>query len=86
MQAVEIDVSNLAPPEPMEKIFFHLAQLPQHQYLKVHHHRLPYPLFKILTEHDWQYNYQESEQGGYIIYIYRVSDANLFNNTILIEP
>jgi len=79
MQAIEIDVSDLAPPEPMEKIFFQLAKLKPKHYLKVLHHRLPYPLFKILAENNWQYYYQETNPEGYIIYIYRTSETDLFN-------
>lgn len=82
MQAIELDVSDLAPPEPMEKIIFHLAKLANQHYLKVYHRRLPYPLFKVLVENGWQYYHQETKQGGYIIYIYRKNDAELFNKII----
>lgn len=43
-----IDVSGLEPPEPMERILDALADLPEGDWLLVHHRRDPRPLYPLL--------------------------------------
>lgn len=50
---IPIDVSELEPPEPMERILVRLRQLQAGQLLRVRHRREPIPLYPML------------EQGGY---------------------
>jgi uncharacterized protein DUF2249 len=76
MKAVFIDVSELAPPEPMVKILTALAQLPHDHYLKINHSRIPFPLFTRLTENNWCYQYSHNSGGGITLYIYH-QDAKL---------
>jgi len=87
MQAVEIDVSDLPPPEPMKIICSQLAHLPLKHCLKIHHRRLPRPLFKTLVESNWHYSYQQIETiennlQHYLIYIYRTNERQLFEQSI----
>jgi len=43
-----IDVSKLEPPEPLERILDSLAEMAPGDWLKVLHHREPYPLYGML--------------------------------------
>jgi hypothetical protein len=87
MKVIEIDVSELPPPMPMQKIVANLTLLPQKAYLKVYHRRLPVPLFPTLLENNWQYGYQsvsdkKNMEKHYFIYIFRKCDVNLFKQTM----
>ncbi len=71
MNLVNIDVRELAPPEPMTAILHALAKLPHDQCLLVHHSRQPFPLYEKLNSAGWAY-YCEAKAGGeFFIYIYR---------------
>lgn len=48
-----IDVSDLAPPEPLEHILDALADLPPGDWLRVHHRRDPHPLYPMLRNMDY---------------------------------
>ena len=43
-----LDVSDLEPPEPMERILDALDGMPKEDWLRVRHRREPYPLYNIL--------------------------------------
>lgn len=43
-----IDVSDLEPPEPLERILDALADLPDGDWLRVKHRREPFPLYGML--------------------------------------
>lgn len=43
-----VDVSSLAPPEPLERILDALIDLPTGDWLRVHHRREPFPLYGLL--------------------------------------
>ncbi len=58
MQEVVIDVSELAPPEPMTAILMALAKLKAQHYLKVLHRREPFPLYPKLVAAGWNYHCQ----------------------------
>lgn len=45
-----LDVSKLEPPEPMEQIIDALADMPEDDWLRVHHRREPYPLYNMLSQ------------------------------------
>ncbi|PCI63288.1 MAG: hypothetical protein COB35_01465 [Gammaproteobacteria bacterium] len=78
MKAHCLDVSDLAPPEPMSTILTALAQLPAKHYLKIIHSRIPYPLLTKLDENGWNYRYcpkQKSNNHEKIcLFIYRSND------------
>ena len=51
-----IDVSALEPPEPLEQILDHLADLVPGDWLRVRHRRDPVPLYRMLRDmgYHWQ--------------------------------
>ena len=53
MEFVAVDVSELAPPEPMTVILTALANLEQGDCLFVTHRRQPFPLYEKLTQAGW---------------------------------
>lgn len=75
MEIVSIDVSQLAPPEPMKEILLALSALSPEQCLEVKHSRQPFPLYEKLLAASWCYHCQLTEQGkGHeqiFLYIYR---------------
>lgn len=75
-QVVEIDVRELAPPEPMTAILLALSSLPQSNVLRVHHSRQPFPLYEKLTAAGWHYECEEADHY-FLISIYRQQDRPL---------
>ncbi len=71
MEAVHIDVSELAPPEPMTKIISALAKLTPQQCLVVKHSRQPFPLYEKLQAAGWQYHCQQNGENQFTISIYQ---------------
>lgn len=51
-----LNVSDLEPPEPLERILDALADLPEGDYLQVLHRREPHPLYGMLRNmgYHWQ--------------------------------
>ncbi|WDE03370.1 DUF2249 domain-containing protein [Thalassomonas viridans] len=86
MDEIYLDVSELAPPDPMTKILMALVELKTGQYLKVAHSREPVPLYEKLREAGWgfvcQPNLAEQDKAGnntrirYFIYIYRLAEQD----------
>lgn len=72
---LEIDVSELPPPEPMERILDALENLPRGEYLRVRHSRQPWPLFDILGELGYDYEMEELGPSAFEIRIWRAADA-----------
>ncbi len=73
MQIINIDVHELAPPEPMTVILQALADLLPEQCLHVRHNREPFPLYEKLTTAGWAYYCQQPNEGDIRIYIFRQS-------------
>ncbi|WDE01105.1 DUF2249 domain-containing protein [Thalassomonas actiniarum] len=89
MDEIYLDVSELAPPDPMSKILMALAELQAGQYLRVAHSREPVPLYEKLQPAGWGYSCQvnspdAANQGAenpntairYFIYIYRLAEQD----------
>lgn len=55
LDVIPIDVSELEPPEPMERILAHLQQLQTGQLLRVRHRREPFPLYPLLEQAGFEY-------------------------------
>ena len=70
MVIIPIDVSELEPPEPMERIIAHLKQLQAGQLLRVRHHREPFPLYPMLEEARYKYCCIPSGTEAFLIYIW----------------
>ena len=69
-EIVDIDVSGLEPPEPMEQIFARLAQLHDRQLLRVRHRREPYPIYPMLAEAGFDHCCVQSGAENFLIYIW----------------
>ena len=79
MEVMTVNVSALAPPEPMQVILSSLAQLPNGTVLKVIHRREPFPLYERLLAHGWLYHSKQVLDESYIIYIAKEPDKQQFN-------
>ncbi|MEY8199271.1 MAG: DUF2249 domain-containing protein [Colwellia sp.] len=78
MEFVAIDVSELAPPEPMTVILTTLAGLEQKHCLLVTHRRQPFPLYEKLIQAGWAYHCQAHDDDNISLFIYRQIDQQLF--------
>ncbi|MEW8022285.1 MAG: DUF2249 domain-containing protein [Candidatus Thiodiazotropha sp.] len=60
---LRLDVRELEPPVPLERILETLEELPSDDWLKVRHSREPYPLYSLLRElgFDWSTRWQNGE-------------------------
>ncbi|WDE13800.1 DUF2249 domain-containing protein [Thalassomonas haliotis] len=91
MDEIYLDVSELAPPDPMTKILMALAELQAGQYLRVAHSREPVPLYEKLQVAGWGYLCLTNSSGSksvnqdaanqdtsirYFIYIYRLAEQD----------
>jgi uncharacterized protein (DUF2249 family) len=56
MTEQHIDVSDLDPPEPLERILDSLADLPSGQWLRVTHRRDPLPLYRMLKDMGYRWH------------------------------
>lgn len=65
----ELDVSNLEPPEPLERILDALMELRPGDHLAVRHRRLSHPLFDMLRRMGHRYE-TSGEEGRYRILIW----------------
>jgi uncharacterized protein (DUF2249 family) len=72
MNALTLDVSLLAPPEPMKQVLSALASLPSNHYVKMIHRREPFPLYQTLSENGWRFfTKQLNDEPRFAIYICR---------------
>lgn len=51
-----LDVSELEPPEPLERILDALADLPAGDCLRVRHRREPFPLYRMLRDMGYRWH------------------------------
>ena len=65
-----LDVSDLEPPEPMERILDTLADIPEDDWLLVRHRRDPVPLYRILTDMGYQWRTERLAPGRFEILIW----------------
>jgi hypothetical protein len=87
MNFIQIDVSNLAPPEPMMAILSALSELENplrttHQCLVVKHRREPVPLYEKLTLAGWAYHCQINTEDDILLFIYRQTSQQAFEQHI----
>ena len=76
MSAVRLlDVSELAPPEPMERILAEVESLAPGEYLRVLHRREPWPLFPLLEQRGFGYELRPCQPPGFAILIWRAGDG-----------
>jgi len=67
---ISIDVSELEPPEPMERTLAHLKQLQAGQLLRVRHRREPFPLYPLLEQAGFKYCCVQIGPEIFLIYIW----------------
>jgi len=67
---VTLDVSRLAPPEPMQKVLEALFDLPTGDRLRVLHRREPFPLYDILRQMGYAWE-TTGDEGRFEILIQR---------------
>ena len=70
LDVVSINVSELEPPEPMERIFASLQQLQAGQLLRVRHRREPFPIYSMLDQASYQHYCIDLGAETYLIYIW----------------
>lgn len=66
---IEIDVRELAPPEPMMKVFENLNQIDENTLLLVHHHREPLMLYPKLSERGFKAQSNKINDNYYKVFI-----------------
>jgi uncharacterized protein (DUF2249 family) len=69
-----LDVSELPPPEPLERILDVLPTLSRGEYLHVRHSREPYPLYTLLEDQGYAYVSRPSTDVPVEIFIWRLND------------
>lgn len=65
-----VDVSELAPPEPMTVILTALAGLKKGYCLLVTHRRQPFPLYEKLVQAGWAYHCEVHDDDNISLFIY----------------
>ncbi|TNF92107.1 MAG: DUF2249 domain-containing protein [Gammaproteobacteria bacterium] len=70
-----LDVSQLEPPEPLEKILEAIAKLHPGQFLYVYHRREPFPLYTLLKDMNMKWRTCNDDHGMYHIYIWPEEDS-----------
>ena len=71
----QLDVSQLEPCEPLERILTTLPQLQMGEYLHVLHRMEPYPLYSILDKEGYTWLTQSGQDVPVEIYIWRSTDT-----------
>lgn len=70
-----LDVSDLAPPEPMERVLAEVERLGAGEYLRVLHRREPWPLFPVLEQRGFAHSMRACATPGFVILVWRAPDA-----------
>jgi len=70
LDIIPIDVSDLEPPEPMERILARLRQLRAGQLLRVRHRREPFPLYPVLEQSGYKHYCIQTGTEAFLIYIW----------------
>lgn len=73
---IDLDVSELVPCEPLERITEQLRRLESGSWLHVIHRQEPYPLYKLLEQGGFAWHTSSSGPSAYKILIWRKGDAS----------
>lgn len=73
-QLVILDVSELAPPAPMQAIVAALSTLATGQVLKVHHRREPVPLYDVLQKQHISWRHQQLADAEHVLLLWQQQD------------
>jgi len=69
-----LDVRDLAPPEPLERVLVELQALRDAQYLRARLPREPYPLYPLLQEFGYLWRARPPDGAWFEILIWRRDD------------
>ncbi len=69
-----LNVSELEPPGPMEKILEAIETLTPGHYLRILHSREPFPLYTLLDEYGYRHCIREGKQTLFEIFVWRKND------------
>lgn len=78
LKLIAVDVSRLAPPEPMTVILKHLAKLTHQECLLIKHRRQPFPLYEKLNDAGFLYHCVVHAQNDIDLYIFYRDSKRLF--------
>jgi len=73
---IELDVSVLEPPEPMERVLAAVDELRPGEYLHLLHRREPFPLYPILEEMGFAFMTRPGRAAAYEIFVWRRGDVS----------
>ena len=74
MEELLLDARAMPPPEPFEQASGILREMVPGQYLRMHHRRVPYPLFELCQAMSLNYRLIEKGRDSYIILVYFPAD------------
>ena len=74
-QECVLNVSELEPPEPMERGLEATEILAPGQYLRILHNREPFPLYTILEESGYRHRIHEGQETVFEIFVWRRDDS-----------
>lgn len=80
---IKIDVSALAPPEPMTVILTHLAKLTAQECLIIEHRRQPFPLYEKLTQAGFSYHCVVHTEDEVTLYIFHQNSQTVFDEWLV---
>lgn len=80
---IKIDVSALAPPEPMTVILTHLAKLTVQECLLIKHRRQPFPLYEQLKQAGFSYHCIVHKQDDISLYIFHQAAQAVFDEWLM---
>lgn len=66
-----LDVSELEPPEPLERILDALADLPPGDWLRVFHRREPFPLYRMLQDMGYSWHTRPGPGTGIEMFVWQ---------------
>ena len=69
-----LDVRDLAPPEPLERVLVAMHALTDAQYLRVRLPREPFPLYPLLQEFGYTWRARPADGAWFEILIWRRAD------------
>ena len=82
LKIITVDVSKLAPPEPMTVILRHLAKLTHQECLLVKHRRQPFPLYEQLKNAGFSYHCIVHAQDNISLYVFHQAAQHIFDEML----
>ncbi|NOZ52909.1 MAG: DUF2249 domain-containing protein [Gammaproteobacteria bacterium] len=73
-QELVLDVSDLPPPEPLEKVLEATETLASGQYIRMLHRQEPFPLYDVLGDIGFKHLTRVGQKTSFEIFIWRNSD------------